>query len=97
MTPAQTAALLAGANQLDPRVEITEETVTMWHHLIGDLDPHACAQAITTHYRRNTTRVMPADVRALTRPNPTAPPTQHGLTRMPPDWAENTRKALKKQ
>ena len=96
MTITECAALLAAANQIDPRIEITEQTVEMWHHLIGDLPAHACAQAITTHYRRNTTRVMPADIRAIARTNPTAPTLGTGLVRMPPGWSAHARKEIRR-
>lgn len=96
MTITETAALLAAANQIDPRVEITDQTVEMWHHLIGDLPPHACAQAITTHYRRTTTRIMPADIRALARTNPTAPTHDTHLVRMPTGWADHARQELRR-
>jgi hypothetical protein len=68
----ETAAFLTGANQIDPRVEMTDDTVEMWHHLIGDLDGQEAAKALQTHYRNSTDRVMPADIRRLVNGSPDA-------------------------
>lgn len=64
MTPGDTARVLAKIAAFDQRT-IGEADVLAWHEVIGHLDAASCMAAVTTHYRENTTRIMPADVRKL--------------------------------
>jgi hypothetical protein len=90
----ETTAFVAAANQTDPRVELTDETVHSWHRLIGDLDARDAAAALDRHYRATTDRVMPADIRRLVngapdgaRHAPQIEDTQGWGIRVPkPEW-----------
>lgn len=68
----ETTAVVARANQLDPRVEVTHDTVDAWHRIIGNLNPTEAARAVDTHYAASTDRIMPSHIRALVNGGPDA-------------------------
>jgi hypothetical protein len=61
------AAILSTANLIDPRIEVSPESVMTWHALVGDLNGGDVSAAIQAHYRESGARVMPADIRALVK------------------------------
>lgn len=65
-------ALLAAANLVDPRVEVTDQTARRWQSLIGDLELADAQRALDQHYRATSDRIMPADIRKLVNGAPDA-------------------------
>lgn len=64
MTPGDTARVLGKIAAFDLRT-LGEADVLAWHEIIGHLDVASCFLAVTAHYRENSTRAMPADIRKL--------------------------------
>lgn len=64
MTPGDTARLLAKLAAFDQRT-VGEPDVLAWHEVLGHFDLQDCLVAVTEHYREETRRAMPADIRRL--------------------------------
>lgn len=64
MTPADTGKVLMKVAAYDQRT-VGATDIAAWHEVIGGLDLGDCLNAVTVHYREQSTRVMPADVRKL--------------------------------
>jgi hypothetical protein len=64
VTPEQTAAVLGKAAAYDQRT-IGAADVLAWHEVVGYLEFDDCLEAVTAHYREQSDRAMPADVRKL--------------------------------
>lgn len=64
MTPGDTARVLAKAAAFDSR-SIGDTDVAVWHEILGHLELQDALAAVTAHYREQTRRAMPADIRQL--------------------------------
>lgn len=64
MTPADTGKVLMKVAAYDQRT-VGAADIAAWHEVIGHLDLADCLNAVTTHYREQSTRAMPADIRKL--------------------------------
>lgn len=82
MNRSQTAALLAMCAAYDQRT-IGETDVAAWHAALDDINAEDARRAVIGHYREQTQRIMPADIRRgvrrvrdarLTAASPAQPP-----------------------
>lgn len=64
MTPADTGKVLMKVAAYDQRT-VGAADIAAWHEVIGGLDIADCLNAVTVHYREQSTRAMPADIRKL--------------------------------
>lgn len=64
MTPGDTARVLAKVAAYDQRT-VGSADIGAWHEVIGHLNLADCLTAVTAHYREQSTRAMPADIRKL--------------------------------
>jgi len=64
MTPAETAKVLAKMAAYDQRT-VGESDVLAWYDILGHLDIDSCLAAVTIHYRENTSRPWPSEIRKL--------------------------------
>lgn len=64
LTPGDTARVLAKIAAFDQRT-VGAADIAAWHEVIGHLDIGDCLNAVALHYREQSTRAMPADVRRL--------------------------------
>lgn len=64
MNVTQTASVLEKCAAFDQRT-VGEGDLAAWHEIIGYLDLADCLAAVTAHYREQTQRAMPADIRKL--------------------------------
>lgn len=64
MTPADTGKVLMKVAAYDQRT-VGAADIAAWHEVIGGLDLGDCLNAVTVHYREQSTRAMPADIRKL--------------------------------
>lgn len=64
MTPAETGRVLAKLAAFDQRT-VGAADIAAWHEVIGHLDPASCIRAVTAHYRENSHRAMPSEIRKL--------------------------------
>jgi len=64
MTRSQVTLVLAKAAAFDQRT-IGEADAEAWMDVIGDLPFDAAKAAVSTHYRAETRRIMPADIRRI--------------------------------
>lgn len=65
MTLSQVAEMLAFVNSLEGR-ETTELEVRAWHSILSEVDAGAAADAVSEHYRVESRRIWPADIRRAT-------------------------------
>ena len=61
MTKTETGHLLYTVALFEGR-EIGEDDLIAWHAVIGDLDTEVAQEALVTHYRTSTDRLMPAHI-----------------------------------
>ena len=64
MTPAEVIDVLSKCAAFDQRT-VGEVDVMAWHDVIGHLDLLDCLEAVTEHYRQQSERAWPADIRTL--------------------------------
>lgn len=72
MNEVETVQLLEYANQIDPRVEVTDAAVTFWHEALGHFTFEEAARGLQRHYAQSTERVFPAHVRSMVNGAPDA-------------------------
>lgn len=70
MTKSEMALVLAKAASFDART-IGESDVEAWYECVGELEFKVALEAVTSHYRDNTDRLMPAHL----MPSRSAPET----------------------
>lgn len=66
MTAEEIAAILATAAAYDART-VGEADIIAWHAALSDLPYTQARDAVIEHYRTETRRIMPADIRARVR------------------------------
>lgn len=66
MTPSEAARILTLAACYDGRT-VGEADAIAWASLLGDLSGDAALEAVKDYYRKETRRIMPADLIAATR------------------------------
>lgn len=59
MTKSEVALILAKAAAFDART-VGEADIEAWHECIGDLDFTDAMEAVTSHYRHSSDRLMPS-------------------------------------
>lgn len=64
MTLAETAKVLAKMAAYDQRT-VGDADVAAWHEILGHLDIDSCLAAVTIHYRENSSRPWPSEIRKL--------------------------------
>jgi hypothetical protein len=64
MTPGDTARVLSKCAAFDNR-SIDDPDVAAWHEVLANLELQDALAAVTAHYREQTQRAMPADIRRL--------------------------------
>lgn len=62
MKKSETARLMAVISAVDGR-EINELSVEAWSRLLGDVDYLDALEAVQEHYRTESRRIWPADIR----------------------------------
>lgn len=65
LTPGDTARVLAKIAAFDQRT-VGAADIAAWHEVLGHLDLVDCLNAVALHYREQSARAMPADIRRLT-------------------------------
>lgn len=64
MNITETGKVLGKLAAFDQRT-VSPTDIAAWHEVIGHLDVDSCLAAVTMHYRENTARAMPAEIRKL--------------------------------